>query len=292
MYRSANSSENKINSWGDLFTLLRPKQWIKNSFVLAALIFSGKLSELDAVVAVSLAVLFFCVASSAVYIVNDYVDIEDDRRHPIKSKTRPLASGRVTKWQAFALLSGLYFTLALGFVWKPAVMGVILVYLALNTAYSLALKHQPIIDIFSIAVGFVLRIWAGAVALMVPASSWILVTSFCLALYLAAIKRRQELKQNNSGGRQVLQHYTVELVERYAEMSATGALLFYSLFAMTAHPELVLTIPVVLYGLFRYWYVVEKQAGGESPTDVLLSDKPLLLSVLVWALCCVCLLQR
>ena len=120
----------------------------------------------------------------------------------------------------------------------------------------------------------------------VPVSGWMFVTTLCLALYLAAVKRRQELSQSGTNGRKVLEDYTVSLVERYAEMSATGALVFYSMFVMSAKPQLVTTIPLVLFGLFRYWYVVEKMQGGESPTDVLLADWQLLLTVLLWVVVC------
>jgi decaprenyl-phosphate phosphoribosyltransferase len=123
-------------------------------------------------------------------------------------------------------------------------------------------------------------------ALSVPVSSWMFITTLCLALFLAAVKRRQELSQSGSEGRQVLKKYNVGLVDRYAEMSATSALLFYSMFVMSARPVLVVTVPLVLFGLFRYWYVVDALEGGESPTDALLSDWPLLLTVMIWVGVC------
>ena len=158
-------------------------------------------------------------------------------------------------------------------------------YLLLNQAYTFVLKHQPVVDIFTIAIGFVLRVYAGAMALAVPMSSWMFVTTLCLALYLAAVKRRQELSQSGSEGRQVLEKYSLGLIDRYAEMAATGALVFYSMFVMSSRPELVATVPLVLFGLFRYWYVVE-QGGGESPTDALLADWQLLVCVLLWVAVC------
>lgn len=162
---------------------------------------------------------------------------------------------------------------------------VIAAYLLLNLAYTFVLKHQPVVDIFTIAIGFVLRVYAGAMALAVPVSSWMFVTTLCLALYLAAVKRRQELSQSGSEGRQVLEKYSLGLIDRYAEMAATGALVFYSMFVMSSRPELVATVPLVLFGLFRYWYVVE-QGGGESPTDALLADWQLLVCVLLWVAVC------
>jgi 4-hydroxybenzoate polyprenyltransferase len=157
----------------------------------------------------------------------------------------------------------------------------------LNLAYTFFLKHEPVIDIFTIALGFVLRVIVGAVALDLAPSVWMCVTTLCLALYLAAIKRRQELAQSGTDGRKVLAKYSVSLVDRYAEMSATGALLFYSMFVMSTRPELAITIPLVLYGLFRYWYVVEALDGGESPTDALLADWQLMLVIVLWVAACV-----
>jgi len=270
-----------------LITLLRPKQWIKNVFVLAPLVFTGQFTDSTAIIDVFLAAVFFSLAASSVYIINDYHDIEHDRKHPLKSKKRPLASGQVSKFQAITLLIALLFVLLLGFVVQPQVMLVIAGYLVLNLAYTFILKHQPVIDIFTIAIGFVLRVYAGATALSVPVSSWMFVTTLCLALYLAAIKRRQELSTSGSEGRRVLQHYSISLIDRYAEMSATGALLFYSLFVMTARPELVMTIPFVLYGLFRYWYVVESTDAGESPTDALFQDWQLQLTIIGWTGACI-----
>ena len=265
-----------------MFALLRPRQWVKNVFVFAPLIFAGEFLKLQSIEKVALAALIFCVASSATYILNDLTDIERDRRHPKKSKSRPLASGLVSIPQAITLLLILYVALLAAWFVMPAVLYVVLGYLLLNLAYTFVLKHQPVIDIFTIAIGFVLRVYAGAMALSVPVSSWMFVTTLCLALYLAAVKRGQELASNGSDSREVLQHYTPALIDRYAEMAATGALLFYSLFVMTARPEMVMTIPLVIYGLYRYWFIVESKDCGESPTDALLGDWQLLLTVAIW----------
>jgi decaprenyl-phosphate phosphoribosyltransferase len=275
-----------------LIKLMRPKQWVKNGFVFAPLLFAGELLNANAVAQTVIAALFFCIASSATYIVNDLHDIELDRQHPKKSKSRPLASGIVTPTAALVLLAALYLILLLGFYFMPKVLLVIAAYLVLNLSYTFFLKHQPVIDIFTIAIGFVLRVIAGSMALGVEASAWMCVTTLCLALYLAAIKRRQELAKNGSDGRTVLKSYTVKLVDRYAEMSATGALLFYSMFVMSTRPGLVITIPLVLYGLFRYWYVVESLDGGESPTDALFADWQMLAVVVLWGAACSFVLTR
>jgi len=265
-----------------LVALLRPRQWVKNSFVLAPLIFSGAFSESASIITALWATLIFSLAASAAYVVNDLRDVEQDRLHPRKSQSRPLASGAIRPGQAYAVLGVLYGLVIVGCLILPAMAWTVVGYLALNIAYSFVLKHQPIIDIFTVAFGFVLRVYAGAVAIDVPVSSWMFVTTLCLALYLAAIKRRQELRHNVGDTREVLKFYSVALVERYAEMAATCALIFYSLFVMSAQPELVITIPIVLFGLFRYWMVVEMNDAGESPTDALLSDWQLLLTVGAW----------
>lgn len=272
---------------GGVIRLLRPKQWVKNGFVFAPLIFSGELLNSGALISASLAALFFCIGSSAAYIVNDIHDAELDRKHPKKSISRPIASGLISKNFALSILVILYLILMTAWFFMPKVLFIIGIYLLLNIAYTYVLKHQPVIDIFVIAIGFVLRIFAGAAALNLGSSAWMCITTLCLALYLAAVKRRQELNQSGSDGRKVLSKYSVELVDRYAEMSATGALLFYSMFVMSTRPELVITIPLVLYGLFRYWYVVEALDGGESPTDALLADWQLLLVIFLWIMACV-----
>jgi len=271
--------------WG-LARLLRPRQWIKNGFVFAPLLFTGQFRNGRAVAVTALAMVLFCIASSATYVVNDWRDVERDRAHPVKRHSRPMASGTVTPMMAIGLLIVLYAILIAGAWMLPRVLAVIAIYLLLNLAYSFGLKHQPVIDIFVIASGFVLRVIAGAQALAVPVSAWMFVTTLCLALYLAAVKRRQELVQAGSSAREVLDKYSLPLIDRYAEMSATGALVFYSLFVMSAHQELIVTIPVVLFGLFRYWYIVDREGGGESPTDTLLTDWQLLLTALVWIVLC------
>jgi len=271
----------------ELLRLARPKQWVKNGFVLAPLVFAREFRDIEALSDALIAFGLFCVASSATYVMNDLRDIERDRSHPVKSWSRPLAAGTVKPRTAIALLVALYAVLVAGAFWSPRTMVVIAGYMALNLAYSFWLKHQPVLDIFSVASGFVLRIFAGAVAITVPVSNWMAITTLCLALYLASIKRRQELATAGSGSREVLQRYSVALVDRYAEISAVGALIFYSLFVMSSgNDHMVLTIPLVIFGLFRYWYVVEALDGGESPTDVAVTDKPLIATVALWVGVC------
>lgn len=271
---------------GGLINLIRPKQWVKNGFVLAPLLFSGLFSNCNATINAIAATLLFCIASSAIYIVNDLHDVQSDRAHPLKSKTRPLAAGIVSKSSALKLLAFLCLSLAMFWPTYPQVLLVISAYLALNLAYTFFLKSQPVIDIFTIAIGFVLRVFAGGVAIEVAVSSWMAITTLCLAVYLGAIKRRKELSLSGPNSRSVLGQYSAALVDRYAEMSATGALIFYSMYVLSEAPALVITIPLVLFGIFRYWFVVEALDGGESPTDVLISDRQLLVVVLLWISVC------
>lgn len=285
--RAQSATKPKSELIREVIKLIRVKQWVKNGFVLAPLLFTGKFTDAMAVRDTVIAFILFCLASSATYIVNDLKDIDRDRLHAQKAKSRPLAAGSISKSFALCMLAGIYATLLLGFISAPKVMIVILGYLGLNLAYTFALKNQPVIDIFTIAIGFVLRVLTGAVALNAPVSGWMFVTTLCLALYLAAIKRGQELSQNGTEGREVLTKYTKSLTDKYAEMSATCALVFYSMFVMASRQELIITVPLVLFGLFRYWYVVEVLDGGESPTDALLSDKLLLLTVVLWGAACI-----
>ncbi len=269
-----------------ILKLLRPKQWVKNAFVWAPLVFTGSILDQHAISQVVVAFVLFCIASSSVYVVNDYHDVERDRKHPVKSKSRPMAAGLVSKKQALGLLFVLYLLLAIIGCTIPAVLQVVVTYLLLNYAYTFSLKNQPVLDIFSIAIGFVLRVYAGAVAIDVPVSSWMFVTTLCLALFLASIKRRQELQIDGDETRKVLEFYTIPLVTHFATISSIGALLFYSLYVMSERPELVVSIPFVLFGFFRYWFLVELKGGGESPTDVLLSDRQLQCVIVLWVGVC------
>lgn len=272
--------------------LLRPKHWIKNLFVLAPLIFSGLFTRRHMTELALFGALLFCVAASLVYVINDLADLRTDALHPVKRLTRPLASGVVSVTSARVLLVVLAaFLLAGSFVSIPLV-AVLITYILLNVLYSTWLKHIPVVDIFCVAAGFVLRVFAGAVVIDVPLSSWMLVTTLSIALYLAAIKRRDELDVQGDGARAVLEEYSVPLLDRFALMSSVCAMVFYSLFVVTTRPVLAFTIPLVLFGIFRYWFLVDRKGRGESPTDALWSDRPLAVTVILWGLLCAYLLRQ
>lgn len=268
-------------SW-PYWRLLRPRQWIKNTLVLAPLVFTGSFVNEEALEKSLAAAMLFCLASSASYIFNDLQDLEMDRRHPRKKNTRPLAAGEISPAAAKILLVVLYAAVAATFAWQPALAAVLAAYVALNIAYSLVLKHIAVVDLFVIACGFVLRAYAGAQSLSVPLSFWMFITTLCGALYLAATKRRQELRHTDASGRSVLQLYTVPLLTYYCQVASIGTIIFYGLFVATVRPALIITIPFVLFGFFRYQYIVEIKGGGESPTEVLWSDVPLVLVILLW----------
>jgi 4-hydroxybenzoate polyprenyltransferase len=274
-----------------LIRIMRPRHWVKNIFVLVPLLFSGVLYHCQAVLQALFATCLFCIASSAAYILNDIYDKEQDSLHPYKAQTRPLAAGTLSTAWAFALLLGLYISVLASYLAMPRVTLVLIAYILLNIAYTLVLKYYPVVDIFIVAMGFVLRVYAGALALHVPVSSWMFLTTLCLSLYLAAIKRGQELRLYPQESRVVLQKYRLSLIERYAQISSIGALLSYSMFVTISTPQLVITVPLVLFGLFRYWYVVEMYEEGESPIDAILQDGQLMGTILLWVLVCIAMVR-
>jgi decaprenyl-phosphate phosphoribosyltransferase len=272
--------------------LLRPKHWIKNLFVLAPLIFSGLFTRADARIEALFGTLLFCVAASMVYIINDLADLKIDTLHPVKRVERPLASGAVSVLTARLVLVVLGALLLTGSFVSIPLVAVLIVYIVLNVLYSAWLKRMPVIDIFCVAAGFVLRVYAGAVVIDVPLSSWMLVTTLAIALYLAAIKRRDELEVQGDAARAVLGQYTVPLLDRFALMASVCAMVFYCMFVVTTRPVLAFTIPFVLFGIFRYWFLVDRKGRGESPTDALWSDLPLAITVVLWGILCAYLLRQ
>jgi decaprenyl-phosphate phosphoribosyltransferase len=265
-----------------LLILLRPRQWIKNLFVFAPLIFSGNFLSISALISTFSAFIYFCVASSFVYIINDIHDLHKDKYHPIKSKQRPLANGSIRVKEAHYFATFLFLISLLSIFVGLKLFSILFFYICLNVLYTFKLKNEPVLDIFSIAIGFVLRVISGSYVLDLPVSPWMCITTLSLALYLASIKRRQELLNIGTHSRQVLANYSIDLVDRYAEISATGALIFYSLFVLSSKPILSITIPFVIFGLFRYWYIVEQKNKGEAPTDVLYNDWQMILTILLW----------
>jgi 4-hydroxybenzoate polyprenyltransferase len=275
------------------FVSLRPHQWTKNLLVFAALAFSKHLFEADALLRTLVAFVVFCGLSGAVYLVNDVADLERDRLHPRK-RLRPLASGQIGARPALAtasLLAALCLA-ASAFLGGPFLVSAA-GYLTMNLAYSFWLKDAVILDVIAISLGFVLRAVAGAVAISVHISDWLLVCTFLLALFLALSKRRHELVSLSDGAsehRAILAEYSPYLLDQMISVVTASCLMAYCFYTMA--PETVekyqtdrlsWTIPLVLYGIFRYLYLVHQKEQGGSPTDVLLTDWPLLVDVALWA---------
>jgi 4-hydroxybenzoate polyprenyltransferase len=276
-----------------LLASLRPHQWTKNLVVLAALAFSKHLFDADALVRAGAAFLVFCALSGAAYLANDVVDAERDRTHPVK-RLRPIASGDlplpVARAAGAALFGlGLLASWALG----PAFFLCALAYLGLNMAYTFGLKNLVILDVLAVAVGFVLRAVAGAVVIQVVFSEWLIVCTLLLALFLSLAKRRHELVTlaDAAGHRSILAEYSPYLLDQMTAVVTASCLMAYSFYTLAPETiekyrtdRLALTIPFVIYGIFRYLYLVHRKEQGGSPTDVLLTDRPLLVAIVLWGL--------
>lgn len=273
---------------------LRVYQWPKNLLVFGALVFGQELLDLSQVLRSVAAFLVLCAASSAVYILNDLNDVEKDRAHPEKCR-RPFASGALPVSAGLAMMAALGFgALIAAYFINVQFAGVVLLYGVLNVFYSTLLKNVPIIDVMIVAMGFVLRAIAGALAIDVAFSNWLVVCTLFLALFLALGKRRRELLALEDGGtnhREVLAHYSVPFLEQLILIMATCTLIVYV--SYTCSPEvterfktdkLYFTVPFVVYGLFRYIYLVHHRQGGGDPSKTLLTDIPLLVSVALWGL--------
>ncbi|MGI8633679.1 MAG: decaprenyl-phosphate phosphoribosyltransferase [Solirubrobacterales bacterium] len=271
-----------------LVEAMRPAQWTKNAFVLAGLIFSASFTDADAVLRTAVAFVAFCLASSATYLLNDAFDAETDRNNP-RTAGRPIARGALSRRTGFTA-SAVFAVAALAMVaplnWEtPAVVGG---YLVLQVAYSMGLKHLVLLDVLAVSLGFVLRALAGAVAIPVVISEWLLLCTGLLALFLALAKRRGELLAlgPGAGTRRVLDDYTPELVEQLITITAPITVIAYAIYCVTAAstPAMAITLPFVLYGLFRYLFLAQRRGVGEEPGTAALHDRPLGLAVVLWGI--------
>jgi len=277
-----------------LLISLRPEQWTKNLFVFAGVLFGGHLLDVPAMLRAVAAFGVFCALSGVVYIFNDLADRTADQQHPLK-RLRPIASGRLSPSTAAiaAIILGLV-SLAAAVLLSPMFAVLSATYVALLVLYSIVLKHLVIIDALTIAAGFVLRAAAGAVAVFVPISHWLLVCTTLLALFLVLSKRRHELTLLADGAmthRPILEEYSPYLLDQMIAVVTASTLVAYSVYSTSTETaerlnttRLGLTIPFVLYGIFRYLYLVHQKRAGGSPADLLLTDRPLLACVGLWAL--------
>ncbi|MDH5738787.1 MAG: decaprenyl-phosphate phosphoribosyltransferase [Nitrospira sp.] len=282
--------------WGNatlLLAAMRPIEWVKNGFVAAPLFFSGQATELEKVSLAGLALMAFCAMSSVVYLLNDITDRERDRLHPTK-RLRPIASGNLSvrvAGIAIPILIALSFGLA-SFSWE--VLGVLACYGLVNVAYTLRLKQVVIVDLISIALGFVLRVYAGGFAIGVSPSSWLVLATFLLSLFLALAKRRHELSLIGIDApthRPVLENYSIKFVDELISVVTPTTLLTYILYTLDSvtvarlhSRHLFLTSVFVVFGIFRYLYLIHQKGLGGSPSDLVLKDIPLLSTILGWIL--------
>jgi 4-hydroxybenzoate polyprenyltransferase len=285
-----------------LLISLRPHQWTKNSVVLAPLIFAQRLYDAEAVWEASSAFVVFCLLSGAVYLINDLLDIEGDRKHPVKSR-RPLASGSLTpRFAIGAAIVSLLLAMGWAFVLSRSLALVAGVYFLTMAGYSVVLKNVVILDVLIVAFGFVLRAIAGAVVIEEPFSSWLLICTLLLALFLALAKRRQELTLlagQATEHRRILGEYSPYLLDQMIAVVTASTLVSYALYTLAPETverfgtdRLVWTVPFVLYGIFRYLYLVHQKEAGGNPTRVLLNDRPILATVALWAATVVALIYH
>ncbi len=286
----------------ELLRLMRPHQWVKNAFVLTGLLFGHAWHNPTLVTQAIIAFIAFCLISSTIYILNDIVDIEQDRHHPSKRK-RPLPSGKlkVSTAAIFALILGIT-ALTLASFASSTVVVILLIYAVMNIAYSLKLKHVVILDVFIIATGFMLRILAGTLGLGIPPSQWLLLCGLMVTLFLGFSKRRAEiiaLSDDKSSHRKVLQDYSPVLLDKMIVVTAAGLIMSYSLYTM--NPEtirihgtanLIYTVPFVIYGVFRYIFLLHHQSRGTDTAKDLARDPHMLIVLLAWAITTIALIAR
>ena len=276
-----------------LIKAMRPRQWIKNGFIFFALIFDQQLFILEPFLRTVAGFLLFCLISSAVYLFNDITDVEADRNHPEK-KFRPIASGQLpipAAWTAAMVLTGI--ALPLGYLLSPAFSLILTAYLVINLLYSRWLKHVPILDVMIISLGFVLRVAAGVTLITVERfSPWLYMITILFSLYIGLGKRRAEMNLLAEGAgshRKVLDGYTIPLLDQYITIVSGTTIVAYSLYTFSAPnlPEnhsMMLTIPFVVYGIFRYLQLIQMGHAAGAPDEVALKDRPLQVTMLLWGL--------
>jgi 4-hydroxybenzoate polyprenyltransferase len=274
---------------------MRPRQWTKNLLLLAGIVFAAELADPARWAKALVAFTAYCAASSAAYLVNDVRDARTDRLHPVKRR-RPVARGELSA-RAALLLAGALLAVGVALaVWLGATsLALLAAFVSLQTAYTLVLKHVVLVDVITIAALFVLRAAAGAVAVDVRISPWLLACTFLLALLLALGKRRAELVlAAGTTSRRSLGGYSVPLLDQLLATTAGSAIASYVVYTLTARDSqaLVVTVPLVVFGIFRYLLLVHRRGAGEEPDQVLVSDLPVLLTVMVWAVACAGILAR
>lgn len=280
--------------------LLRPHQWLKNGFVFVGLLFGHAWTDPVKLGQALAAFAAFCLLASAIYVMNDLIDREQDRLHP-KKKSRPLAAGTLSVSAAVFLAAAcLLGGAAVAWCWAGSAPWIFFAYVALNMAYSLGLKHVVILDVFIIAAGFMLRILAGTLGIGIAPSQWLLLCGLMLTLFLGFAKRRAELNAllaDSAGHRRVLEHYTAPMLDQFIAIAMAGTVISYALYTVSAETialhgtrGLIATVPFVLYGMLRYLWRLHSRGGGGDPARELLTDPHLLAATAGWLLLVVVLL--
>ncbi|MDX9865361.1 MAG: decaprenyl-phosphate phosphoribosyltransferase [Anaerolineaceae bacterium] len=274
-----------------LLKTMRPKQWVKNVFVLAAIVFDRQLTNINALAVTIGGVIIFCLLSSTVYILNDIADVEADRQHP-KKRNRPIASGKLSVTTArIAAIAILVICFPAAWFLSPSFALIAFAYFIMNLLYSKWLKHIPLIDVMIIATGFVLRVVAGVSLIQVERfSPWLYVCTTLLALFMGFGKRRSELvllAEGANSHRKVLEGYTIELLDQMILIVCASTLMAYTLYTVFAvnlpdNNAMMLSIPFVLYAMFRYLYLVQVKGAGGAPEDLVLTDRPLQIAGFLW----------
>ncbi len=266
------------------FKLLRPSHWIKNFLVFIPLIFSLNIFRIDLLILAAQAFAAFCLMASCIYIINDFLDIEKDREHH-KKKDRPLASGKINPLSALILALLLFFMSSLIALSINPLFGALLAaYFLLNIAYSFYLKHIVIIDLLLVSALYLLRVYAGAKAIDVPITSWLLFITFFLALFIVSGKRYSELVTQGNTSRQVLVHYTNEFLATIMNMSATGVIVFYAFYTTTKHYLFTYSIFFVLFALLRILYWTQVKKSSEEPEKLFIKDPWLFFTIVLWGI--------
>ena len=286
-----------------IIELIRPKQWVKNLFVFAPILFAGKLMDLSMLLTNIMAFFAFCSISSCVYVLNDIIDVESDRVHK-KKRYRPIAAGYISVNQAKITFFILLIITAAISVNLPELFGItISAYFINNLLYSFKIKNIVLLDVFSISIGFILRVIAGAVAIDVSISSWMIITTIFISLFLGISKRRAELSGPNQDNlekqRKVLSDYDVTFVDQLNTIAATGTIISYALYTVSDKAlsafhsdKLIYTTPFVIYGIFRYLYLLHQKNLGESPTQIVTKDIPIIINSLFWLIVCALIIYK
>ena len=265
-----------------LYYLFRVNHYIKNLLVFTPLLFTSGLSDLSKLVLSFKAFIIFSLIASVVYIINDLFDIKFDKKHPQKRKLKPLASGKISisfAYFSIAILSIISIFILLN---NKNLINVFLIYIIMNVFYSFFLKFIPILDIFILSFNYILRVYAGSVIIDVPLSNWMAITIFAGAIFISALKRRQEIIIHGTSSRPVLKKYSINYLNKIADYSAILSIVFYCLYVISVNEKLVITIPLVLFGILRYSYLSESKNFSDSPIDEIIKDKQNLILVIIW----------